>query len=267
MERQKLKFLKASLRMNKKDLIFDWSEVESHRGWKGASILIAVLGLGFFLSVIHVDLNFSELASVKSASVLYLPDYEEGRTWRMKAEEEGPFPGRLEITGEDDVLEGFGSGVFGEGDSWNAYEIKMRPLEMDPAETTERIAAQGQRYLPKIFKAPQVVSDPKNTEVGLKPLLIPYTKESEKWMPTEFPKFHFETKGEIDASGWRFVIHLNAEGRVKECMALNGGDDEGLAEITSWLKGLQFGKAAEEERWLGLRVEFLNERKDGTDPE
>ena len=258
MVRQNWKFPKAGLRMNKNDLIFDWSDADSHRGWKGASVLIAALGFGFLLSAIHVDFDFRELSSVKTASVLYLPDQEAGRTWRMIAEEEGPFPGRLEISGEHDVLEEFGSTALIEGDAWNTYEIAMRSLEPDSVKANHRIAVQGQRYLPKIFKSTPEATVPDKATVGQKPLLIPYTKESEKWLPTELPEFQHETKREIDVSGWRFVLNLNDQGRVVECMAINGGDDEGLAEITAWVRGLQFQKAEQEERWMGLRVEILN---------
>jgi len=75
--------------MNKNNLIFDWSDVETQRGWMGVSILIAVLGLVFFLSVIHVKFDFKKVASIKSASVFYLPDHEDGRSWLMKAQRAG----------------------------------------------------------------------------------------------------------------------------------------------------------------------------------
>lgn len=258
MEKRSWEFLKASLRMNKKDLIFDWSEVEAHRGWKGASILIAALAFGFSFSMIHVDFDLREFASVKSGSVMYLTDHEEGRGWRMIAEEEGPFPGRLEISSEHDVLGNFGLGAFSEDEAWNTYEISMRALESDSVGTSQRIAVQGQRYLPRIYKSESGVAEPGKAVGGLKPVLVPYTKESEQWLPKEYPEFQVEVKGEIDASGWRFVLNVDGQGRVKECMALHGGEAEGLAEITAWLKGLEFQKAEDEDRWFGLRVEFLN---------
>ena len=252
--------------MNKKDLIFDWSDVEAHRGWKGVSILIAVFGLVIFLSVIHVELDFKQVASVKSASVLYLPDHEQGRAWLMKANEEGPFPGGLEISGMDDPFEGFGRVSFSEDDSWNPYTISMHPLEADSLQSTRRISVQGKRYLPKIFKSTNEVKDIQKAELELKPILIPYTKESEKWLPSELPSFHMEKMGEMKTTTWRFVLNLTEDGRVRECLLLSGGEESGLAEISTWLKGVQFQKAAEAERWMGLRVELLNERSHGANP-
>jgi hypothetical protein len=252
--------------MNKNDLIFDWSEVEAHRGWKGVSFLIAVMGLVVFLSVIHVEFDFKQVASVKSASVLYVPDHAEGRAWLMKANEEGPFPGGLEISGVDDVFEGFGRGSFGDEDTWNPYSITMYPLQEDSLQSTRRISLQGKRYFPKIFKSTNEVKEEQTAELEMKPVLIPYTKESEKWLPAELPSFHMENKAEMKTTEWRFVLNLTEDGRVRECLLLSGGEESGLAEISAWLKGVQFQKSEEAERWMGLRVELLNERSHGANP-
>jgi hypothetical protein len=189
--------------MNKNNLIFDWSDVETQRGWMGVSILIAVLGLVFFLSVIHVKFDFKKVASIKSASVFYLPDHEDGRSWLIKANEEGPFPGGMEINGMDDPFEEFGRGSIGKDDSWT---------------------------------------------------------------PAELPLFHLESQAEIKTTEWRFLLNLSKDGRVRECLLLSGGDDSGSTDISTWLKGLQFQKDAEAERWMGLRVELLNERNYGANP-
>jgi hypothetical protein len=194
-----------------------------------------------------------------------LPDHEEGRIWRMKAEEEGPFPGRLEISGMDDPFEGLGSGILNKDDSWNLYKTSMRPLEVESVKSMHRISVQGQRYLPKIFKSTEVVIDQQKAEVVLKPLLIPYTKESEKWLPKEFPQFRMEIKEDMDSSEWRFVLNLLPNGKVKECLSLSGGNEVGLVVITEWLEGLRFQESADEERWMGLRVEILNERNHGSE--
>ena len=167
----------------------------------------------------------------------------------------------------DDPFERFGSGVPSEDDSWNPYKTSMRPLEMDSVKSMNRISVQGQRYLPKIYKSTDEHKEQQKAEVVLKPLLIPYTKESEKWLPTEFPPFRMEMKEEMDTTEWRFVLNLSADGKVRECLSLRGGEEIGLAEITEWLRGLRFQEVADEERWMGLRVEILNEINHGSEPE
>lgn len=249
--------------MNKNDLIFDWSHTEVHRGWKGFSVLIAALGFGLVFSVISVQFDHRDIASVKSASVLFLPDHEEGKIWRMKAEEEGPYPGRLEISGLYDPLDDLGASLG--DDSWNPYTVTMKPLEMDSAITAHRISAQGQRVFPRNFKSTEAAKEQPKAEVMLSPNLIPYTKQSEKWLPTELPVFRVEKMEEVAAEEWRFLLNLRADGTAIECLSLSGGDEEALAVITAWLKSLRFQKAPDAERWMGLRIEFLNERTHGSD--
>ncbi|MES2983172.1 MAG: hypothetical protein V4727_12740 [Verrucomicrobiota bacterium] len=251
--------------MNKDDLIFDWSHAEVHRGWKGASVLVAALGFGFVFSVISVQFDHRDIASVKSASVLFLPDHEEGRIWRMKAEEEGPFPGRLEISGLHDPLDELVAGSL-KDDSWNPYAITMKSLQMDSVVTAHRISTQGQRVFPRNFKSTETVKEQPKAEVVLSPNLIPYTKESERWLPTTFPPFRMEVEEEVAPAAWRFLLNLRADGTVMECLSLSGGREEGLATITAWVKSLRFQEAEEAERWMGLRLEFLNERSHGPDP-
>lgn len=252
--------------MNKDELIFDWSNEEVHQGWKGASVLVAVLGFGLVFSVISVKFDRRDVASVNSASVLYLADDKEGRIWRMKTEEEGPFPGRLEISVLYDPLDEIGVGTLGD-DSWNSYEVTMRSLNMDSAITASRISAQGKRFFPRNFKSTDLVKAPTQSEVVLSPKLVPYTTESEKWLPTRFPPFNMLMKDEIVSAEWRFVLNLRADGTVMECLSLSGGSEEGLAPMITWLKSLRFQESEESERWMGLRIEFLNERKHGANPD
>jgi hypothetical protein len=254
-------------RMNKDDLIFDWSNVETHVGWKGASVLVASLGFMFMFSVFSVHVDFRKSSAVNSASVLFLSDHEQGRIWRMKAEEEGPFPGRLEISGLYDPFEELGSGSLSVDDSWNPYVVTMRSLEMDSATSAQRISAQGQRFFPRNFKSTDAVNELPKVKLVLSPKLIPYTKESEEWLPTEFPAFRMDNEGKVAAAEWRFLLNLQADGRVVQCLSLSGGREKGLVAMTAWLKSLRFQEADEPERWMGLRIEFLNERSHGSDPE
>lgn len=74
-------------------------------------------------------------------------------------------------------------------------------------------------------------------------------------------------KDEIVSAEWRFVLNLRADGTVLECLSLSGGSEEGLAAMIAWLRSLKFQESEEAERWMGLRIEFLNERKHGADPD
>jgi hypothetical protein len=253
--------------MNKNDLIFDWSGAEAHMGWKCVSALVAALGFGLMFSLFNVRFDHKDIAAVKSASVLYLPDHEEGRIWRMKAEEEGPFPGGLQISGMYDPLEKLGVGLLDDGESWNPYVLTMKPLETESSIAMDRISVQGQRVYPRNFKSSDTVEVHPKTGSVLSPVLLPYNKEAEAWLPSEYPPLEVEVKDAMASEERIFVLNLAADGKVKECLSLTGGLEAGSTALTAWLKGLIFRKSEEPERWLGLRIEFSNERNHGTGAE
>lgn len=253
--------------MNKQELIFDWSPVESHRGWKGLSVLIVVLGSVFFFSLVSVRFDFKETSSVKSASVFYFPEEEMGSGWITKAEEMGPFPGRLEIDGLYAPIDLLAADPLDDENGWNGYEFQLRSLQVNQANAADRIAVQGQRYFPKNFGSAPSGKGVSGKELVLKPVLIPYTKDAAKWLPAELPKFDHVMNEKVASSAWRFVLLLRPDGTVAQCMSLSGGREESLSSLVKWLEGLRFGESEQPERWMGLRVEFLNEKNDGTESE
>jgi hypothetical protein len=267
LEKLNQKSQKTNRWMNKNDLIFDWSNTEAHWGWKWTAVLIVALGFAFLYSLFSVQFDHKDVAPLRSASILYLSDDKESRLWRMQAEEDGPFPGGLEISGLNDPLNELGEASLSEDDSWNSYEVSMRSLRIDSFINEHRISAQGQRVFPRNFKSVEALNEQPKTELVMRPILIPYNKESEKWLPTDLPPIHLELKEELASAEWRFVLNLRDDGSVMECLSLSGGREEGLKVITDWLQGLNFQKSDEQERWMGLRIDFLNERSHGTDPE
>lgn len=254
--------------MTRGDLIFDWRSKDSHTGRKLAAFAVVALVFGFFLSLFKVRFEAPATVSVKNASVLFFPDEGVGRVWRLKAEEEGPFPGRLEIGGGNladlDDIRGWDG-----GEGWNDHTVEMRPMRSSVGESVDRIASKGTRYFPERESAQEGVG-PAPPAVGVGdpfPVLIPYSKEALGWLPETLPPFQ-RPSGDVElSSSWRFVLNLRANGTVEQCFSLSGGDDPALVAMIDWLEGLRFAPSGDESRWMGLRVEFLNERSDGTDSE
>lgn len=251
--------------MTKNDLIFDWSDKEVHRGWKGASVFLVVIGFALMFSILSVSFDYKDLSSQKSASALFLSDQNEARFWQMKAVEEGPFPGGFEISGIYDPLNDIDIGTLGVEDSWNPYQLQMRSLDMESSRSKQRIATQGQRVFPRILKSSDKVNFESRVPITSIPMLIPYTKESEAWLPSDYPPIEMNLADGGAPAEWRYILNLNAEGGVKECFALSWGSEDGVKAMNSWISGLKFQKAEVEDRWMGLRIEFLNERAHGTD--
>lgn len=250
--------------MIKDDLIFEWSDVPGNQGRRLLALVLVTLFFTFFGIMMNVRFDAPGVSSVRSASVLFL-DGDIGREWRLRAEEEGPFPGRLEIGGESGPLD-LRSAMNAEGsEEWNDYTIRMRPMRSDVGESSDRIASKGLRYFPERQPVAREVRTPDSSELVRSPVLIPYSTEAQQWLPADLPLFRLQSEEGLVSASWRFILNLRADGTVAQCLSLSGGNEASLMAMIKWLEGLRFKESGAEERWMGLRVEFLNERKDGPD--
>jgi|GEM_PF-1232932 len=255
--------------MTKDELIFDWRNTDSHAGRKLAALAVVVVIFLIFLSVIKLRFDTPGVGSVKSASVLLFSDDSTGSSWRQKAEEDGPFPGRLEIREPDSAPSLNAISGWDGRDSWNDYEVGMRPMQSNIGESVDRIASKGLRFFPSRKASVEAIRSEARPAVSdvMFPVLIPYSKEALVWLPKTLPAFKLPGEDSVLSTSWRFVLSLRRDGSVAQCLSLSGGDDAALIAMVGWLEGLRFAKSDEESRWMGLRVEFLNERSHGTDTE
>lgn len=245
--------------MTRNDLVFNWRTSESQVGSKIVATLIVTIIFAIGFALVDVDLLAPKTGVLESATVLHFADDELGRAWRLKAEENGPFPGRLEIDGagvipDIDRLTDYG-GVGG----WNGYDVALRRFQAAGGEPSVSLARKGMGYLPgrvKIFNGDLAgVPDPVRKR---KAILTPFDDQALGWMPEEVPDFQIPVAGgDLLSASWRFMLRLRADGSVSDCISLSGGGDAGLEETTEWLRGLRFNPG-EDGRWLGLRVEFVN---------
>lgn len=257
--------LKLSRPMNKQELVFDWDSAETHRGWKWLSVLIALSGFAFFLGLVSIRFDFKDASSVRSASVMYVSEEKMGASWIRMAEDMGPFPGGLEIEGFNAPIDLLAATSLDDEAAWNPYQFQFRPFRAPAA--NDRISLQGQRYFPKNLGKGQSGKHVAGRELVLQPVLVPYTHEASKWMPAELPKFSAVMNEKVASSVWRFVLLLRPDGSVAQCLSLSGGREESLSSLVKWLEGLRFSRSEQEERWMGLRVEFLNDMNHGAESE
>jgi hypothetical protein len=71
----------------------------------------------------------------------------------------------------------------------------------------------------------------------------------------------------MPAEPWRFLLHLDASGRVRDVVPLaGGGDGAGAATIPNWLRRLDFPPGNDPDgRWIAIGLGFINRPADGTD--
>jgi len=251
--------------MTKGDLIYDWHKSEGSFRVKVASFTIVAIIFTVFWGSFQIQHAASRSERLGSASILRFRHDELGRFWLLQAEEGGPFPGRLEV-------DGHGSGLLIEGIdgvvAWNNYRSKLRPMGEEGGYSREDLAPSGMRVLPARMKpgVGQGATTPEPKRVMKIPILIPYDLQAIAWLPEALPEFVMPEGSGTAPASWRFAINLGEDGTVRESISLGGGDDAGQAAMEGWLRGVRF-KAGGGDRWLGLRVEFVNQPDNGTEPE
>lgn len=255
--------------MTKDDLIFEWHKRDIHAARQIVPFILVLAAFGFCFSIFEFGFEVPRDISIKSASVTYLLDDDIGRRWQLVAEEDGPFPGRLDIDDQSGLLNsGTILGQQGE-ELWSKHRIELKTLPEEDVGIKDRIAAKGVRYFPSHGKSATEVPGEVELVEGLElyPSLIPFEEQSVKWIPESLPPFPVKIEEGTLTSAWRFVLNLRPDGTVAQCFSLSGGREKSLDEMARYLEGLKFQAADEESRWIGLRVEFLNRKKNESDPE
>ncbi len=250
--------------MIKDDLIFDWKPSESHGGrYLLAAFLVILLFVGVSgLIRVKVTSDFTEIG--KSASVIQLRDDETGRRWFLEAEEAGPFPGGISRQAGDflDLAEGAGNSFVAV--EWGGYESTPLPFLEAEKPAREEIAQKGLRVLP--YRSPSKpdadVTDSPVAVIRRVPTLVPFDSSSAEAIPKILPPFNVALAEDVNPANWRFAISCRADGSVDQCLTLSGEYGESLAAMTHWLRSVRFN-TGNEERWIALRVEFVNQMSDG----
>lgn len=250
--------------MTRDKLVFDWTGSESRFFDKMVAFVVVTLIFTFFIGAFNIRLEPASEVNAKSASIIRFNSDELSRRWLLVAEEGGPFPGRLEIagglTGAGDSLETMvGDPFLGDG-----YRVSLAGMEVDSGVAREELAATGIRVFPEARVKDEALPPVGEGEVGdeKQPVLTPFDQSALGWMPESLPLFQPAEGADTSGSPWRFAVVLRGDGTIRDCIPLGGGEG-GIEEISSWLRGVKFG-VGEEERWLGLRVELINRRDDGS---
>lgn len=248
--------------MVKDDLIYDWKNTESHLGYKLLAILVVA---GVFVGVASlVDVKIGERTGgvLNTAAILRFSDDELGRFWELKAEEGGPFPGRMEIPSLEVNLLSELTDV----SDWNTYEITPESLISSEGIPEVEIARKGVRYFPERKNVERIETGDSakpsaGTDLTKVVVLIPSDREGLDAIPEELPDFGVSLGVNANPALWRFLVSLRADGTVDHCVSLVGETDETLDEVMDWLRTVQFNEG-EEGRWLGLQMEFVRKEQE-----
>ena len=246
--------------MTKNELIFDWSKPEASHKDKLFSVAIVGMLFTFLMGMFELSLPSQRTDSGAQGTLIRLVDDEMAKSWALVADENGPFPGRLDTDGELG-----GSSLSGEERLawWRDYEVKLRPMKEENGVYSVNVTPKWKREFPV---TPPIAEDSPGVtfsagSLANLPILVPYHRTALEWLPEELPTFDLRGVAEIPADSLRFMVSLREDGSLAELIPLAGAADPAHEALEIWLRGIRFKKGSGE-RWFGLRVDFVN-RRDG----
>lgn len=237
--------------------VFRWRGLDGTL-WRGGLALVVVsAGFLFFSFAVRVRVSAPREWEERKASILYLPQSEDGRRWALLAQESGPFPARFDSDGwmkesglKDRLFEATRLPAPG-------YEPELREVSGEHGIAKVGLADAEERVFPGHRERAAEVP----VAARLVPVLHALDQISEDELPVVLPAFE---GGRVDGAGMsRFLLRLGEDGTVLECVRLSG---TGGAWVEEWLKRVDFGvEVGRKSPWIGIGVGFTNQAADGPD--
>lgn len=251
--------------MTKHELIFDWSRTEASR--KDQLFSVVIVGSLFIFLYGAIKLNEPSFRSYpeERGELIRMVDGEMAKSWSMQADENGPFPGRLDGGGEP------GGTILSEQEGpvwWRDYQVRLRPMRKFDGVGRVEITPRGKQEFPALSAATE---DGVGAALGADslectPILIPYDSAAIAWLPEELPVLDTRGLAGSTENPLRFLVSLREDGSLAELIPLAGAAEPAQATLEGWLRGIRFKKGSGE-RWFGLRIDFMNRRGNEPEPE
>lgn len=245
------------------DLVFRWRPIKSP--WFPKLLAVAFAGVAFaLLMTLRIRVDIPEASSPQRAAVIYLGDDAQGRALSLRAQEGGPFPAKFRLSQWEGLAELERSAMAAARFQPGPYVPPMQELPAENQLQPLELAAKGQAFFPK--RPPASTDSTPPTQLKLAPVLYPLAGISHETMPSGLPAFDGVVDGEMTSSSWRFLVRLNPEGGVVECVSLEKGGEAGAAELAAWLHRIQFKpEPGNTTRWIAVGIGFTNQPADGID--
>lgn len=244
--------------------VFHWRGSRTPLFPKLLAVAFSCVVFGLLITTVRIRVVAPEKSTPHKASVIYLGDDIESRALSLRAREGGPFPSRFDPSQWEGLLEL-------ETHAMNAIRFETQPyvpaLQELPAENQLQplqLAAKGELFFPKRSLVPRTAPD--LAKLKLAPALYPLSGISNELLPRDLPAFIPAVDATMSSASWRFLVRLDPEGVVAECVSLEKGGEPGAPELEAWLHRLQFKPdPAKPFRWIAVGIEFTNQPADGPD--
>lgn len=244
--------------------VFRWRPLKEPLLPKLFALALVGVALMFLVSSVRVRVTGLEKSSPRKASVIFLGDDAQGRALSLRAQEGGPFPSRFLLSQWGGLAKLEAAAMESVQSQPPPYDPKIADLpqghELKPLELT----AKGERFFPSHSLTMQPPPD-----VGrfkLAPVLIPLSGSRSEQLPGDLPAYDAAVDAAMSSASWRFLLRLNPEGAVVECVSLEKGGEAGAPELEKWLHRIPFKpESGQPFRWIAVGVGFTNQPVDGTD--
>lgn len=230
-----------------------------------STLFAAIIAAGFFalaFATMNVKLSVLSPQVPRKASLIYLTNSSEGRALALKAQEGGPFPSRFRPTQWEGIAALEATMMATTRLPREIYLTQLKPLPEIPLARKVPTLLGPEMVFPKSVatdKAPE-----KPARVRLTPQLFPLAGIKAQDLPSPLPEYLGSVEGTIASASWRFLIELDASGKVGECISLEKGGDLGALELQKWLQGVRFSAATSgSARWISVGIGFTNQADDG----
>ena len=244
--------------------VFPWSRTGESRWHRAWPVLVTVGGFVFALSFLRIRVESPTPWAARKVSVIHVTENAESRVLTLRAREGGPFPSRFEPSEwegaralEQQALEEI---------RWSPppYVPVLRDLPDEGFVPPLRLSAQGAPVLPISNRLASVAAPP--VKLKLAPVLEALSGISAAEMPRKLPVFEGTVDAAMTAEFWRFLLRLDASGKVLDCVSMAGGDEAEPSPLVAWLRRVSFSpESGKSSRWLVVGVGFTNQPDDGTD--
>lgn len=243
--------------------VFSWRPLGQSRFPKILALVAVTTMFAFFLGSVRIRTTEVSPWAVRKAAVIHVLDDADGRALALRAREGGPFPSRFEPFEWDAFAPLEKAAMEAARAPLPAYVPKLRDLS-DEVLAAPPLAEVGVAVLPAPGPAQEAVPAAGNTTLA--PVILPLSGVPASAIPHELPPFDGAVDAAMTAEPTRFLVRLDAAGNVLDCVALDGGDENGASALEDWLRGITFApEPAKTSRWIALGVAFTNQASDGPD--
>lgn len=244
-------------RLEAPEWIFSWKPRGEPLAPKLFAITFAASVTAALIGLTRIHTSSPDPWGLDKANIIHVPDTPEGRALALTARENGPSPVRFETSDWPDLVR-FETEQLARV-SWveTQYRPELRPWQ-EPPPALPAIWRSDTTVLPPTAPPPDPPQIPPAGQPH--PVILPLSGIAESEVPSSLPRYSGPMDDTMMSGSVRFMLHLDADGLVNECIAIAGGDSiEATRELEHWLRAVKFPERNRKPGWIAVRIVFLNQ--------